>query len=229
MMEAAENKRSKKAKTDIVCKFFLDAIKIKVYGLKWKCPNGDECHYKHCLPKDYVIRTLKGHNQEEMTFEEFHDLEEKIDAERERVSVNGTKVTQETLQFWLDKRRKDKEKTHDTKKKELLAKLKTGKELFLSDKGEFKDDDNADDDVYENQGNELEDETKNLQSQLWGIKEEKEEKEDNEENVKVDKDLFNADDVGDLDNVNLEDDDLNENEMDKEDENDGDNEKEDDN
>lgn len=205
MMEQAENKRSKKAKTDIVCKFFLDAIKSKVYGLKWKCPNGDECHYKHCLPKDYVIKTLKGTMQEEMTFEEFHDLEEKIDAERERVSVNGTKVTQETLSVWLEKRRKDKEKTVDTKKRDLLAKMKTGRDLFTSDSANFQDDENADDDVYENENNnDWEDETNKLQKQLWGIKEENEDDKDKEE-VQVDKDLFNADDGGDLDNVDLDD------------------------
>jgi len=203
MMEAAENKRSKKAKTDIVCKFFLDAIKNKVYGLKWKCPNGDECHYKHCLPKDYVIKTLKGQIQEEMTFEEFHDLEEKIDAERERVSVNGTKVTEETLKIWLDKRRKDKEKTGDVKKKELMAKLKTGRELFTSDNANFQDDENADDDVYENENNQWEEETNKLQKELWGVKEENEDKE--KEEVEVDKDLFNADEGGDLDNLDLDD------------------------
>lgn len=195
MMEQRELKRSKLPKTEIVCKFFLDAIKKKVYGWKWECPNGDECHYRHCLPKDYVIKSLQGNMQEEMTFEEFHDLEEKIDAERDRVAINGTKVTEKTLAEWLDKRKKEKEKSGGVKKIDLLKKLKTGRELFTDNTNIYKDDDNADDDVYENEGNQLEDETKNLQDVLWGK---------NEENVKVDEDLFKEGDDN-LDDIDLND------------------------
>lgn len=201
-MEQREAKRSKVPKSNIVCKFFLEAIKNKVYGLKWQCPNGDDCHYKHCLPKDFVIKSLNKDNQEDMTFDEFHDLEEKIDAERERVALNGTKVTEYTLADWLEKRKIEKEKSYGHKKLELLKKLKTGRELFNTNKDDFKDDENADDDVYIREDNQLEDETQNLQAQLWG-KEEATVKED----VKVDENLFNAEDVGDLDDVNLEDDD----------------------
>lgn len=201
-MEQREAKRSKVPKSNIVCKFFLEAIKNKVYGLKWQCPNGDDCHYKHCLPKDFVIKSLNKDNQEDMTFEEFHDLEEKIDAERERVALNGTKVTEFTLADWLEKRKIEKEKSYGHKKLELLKKLKTGRELFNTNKDDFKDDENADDDVYIREDNQLEDETQNLQAQLWG-KEEATVKED----VKVDENLFNAEDVGDLDDVNLEEDD----------------------
>ena len=161
LMEQREAKRSKLPKTEIVCKFFLDAVKKKVYGYKWNCPNGDDCHYRHCLPKDYVIKTLKAQTEEEMTIEEFHDLEEKIDAERARLAENGTKVTEKTFQEWKEKKLKEKEKENNLtkdKKSELLKKLKTGRELFNTNKDEYKDDENADDDVYENQDNNLEDE-----------------------------------------------------------------------
>ena len=128
LMEQREAKRSKLPKTEIVCKFFLDAVKKKVYGYKWNCPNGDDCHYRHCLPKDYVIKTLKAQTEEEMTIEEFHDLEEKIDAERARLEENGTKVTEKTFQEWKEKKLKEKEKENNLtkdKKSELLKKLKT--------------------------------------------------------------------------------------------------------
>eukprot|EP00340_Litonotus_pictus_P010213 CAMPEP_0170514956 /NCGR_PEP_ID=MMETSP0209-20121228/1447_1 /TAXON_ID=665100 ORGANISM="Litonotus pictus, Strain P1" /NCGR_SAMPLE_ID=MMETSP0209 /ASSEMBLY_ACC=CAM_ASM_000301 /LENGTH=373 /DNA_ID=CAMNT_0010799231 /DNA_START=1 /DNA_END=1122 /DNA_ORIENTATION=- len=201
LMEQREAKRAKLPKTDIVCKFFLEAIKTRVYGFKWQCPNGDDCHYKHCLPKDYVIKSLKGQIQEEMTFEEFHDLEEKIDVERERVAENGTKVTEKSLAEWIERRIREKEKygTGQKKKEDLLKKLKTGKELFINNKDGFKDDENADEDVYENEGNELEEETKNLQDQLWG----KETKEEDKDKVKVDEDLFKEE--GNLDDVDLDD------------------------
>jgi hypothetical protein len=206
LMEERESKRSKLPKTDIVCKFFLDSIKNKVYGWKWQCPNGDDCHYKHCLPKDYVIKSLRSDNQEEMTFEEFHDLEEKIDAERERVAETGTKVTEKTLKEWNEKRKREKEKLGGVKKNnDLLKKLKTGRELWTTSNTEFQDDENADDEVYKNEDNQLDEETKTLQDQLWGKDEDKKE-ENNEETVKVDEDLF-KDDLDDLDNVDVEEDD----------------------
>lgn len=34
-------------KTDIVCKFFLEAIEKNQYGWFWECPNGGaKCHYR---------------------------------------------------------------------------------------------------------------------------------------------------------------------------------------
>lgn len=198
MMEQIESKRSKLPKTDIVCKFFLQSIKDKTYGYKWQCPNGDECHYKHCLPKDFIIKKMQGLGgaQEEMTFEEFHDLEEKIDIERERVSLNGTKVTEKTLAIWLEKRKKEKMSDMSQKKKEEMFKmLKTGRELFSTNKDTFKDDENADEDVYVNQNNEFEEETQNLQNQLWSNKEE----------VNVDENLFKNEDLDAINEIDLDD------------------------
>jgi hypothetical protein len=71
--EEKEKKRSKVPQSNIICKFFLDAVVRKVYGWKWECPNGDDCHYKHCLPKGYVITTSKDKAQEEMTLDEFYN------------------------------------------------------------------------------------------------------------------------------------------------------------
>ncbi len=193
-MEQREAKRAKMSKTDIVCKFFLDAVKNKVYGYKWQCINGDDCHYKHCLPKDYVIKSLQGKSEEDFTLDEFHDLEEKIDAERERISKNGTKVTEKTLFEWIERRKREKELDPSVSKKmEILKKLKTGRELFNDNKNDYKDDDNADDDIYVNQGNDIDEETKLLQDQLWGKE---------EVSVKVDTDLFK--DEGNLDDVDLD-------------------------
>lgn len=202
LMEERESKRAKLPKTDIVCKFFLDSIKQKVYGWKWQCPNGDDCHYKHCLPKDYVIKSLRGDNQEELTFEEFHDLEEKIDAERARVAENGTKVTEKTLKEWNEKRRREKERLGG-KKNDLLKKLKTGKELWSTSHIDFQDDENADDEVYKDEDNQLDEETKTLQDQLWGRDEDKNNDNKLETVVKVDEDLF-KDDLDDLDNIDVD-------------------------
>lgn len=197
-MEEREAKRSKMPKTEIVCKFFLDAVKSKTYGYKWQCPNGDECHYRHCLPKDYVIKTLQGKVQEEMTIDEYQDLEETIDKERERLAQTGTKINDDNFKEWKERKAKSKALDPKKKKDELMKKLKTGRELFNENKDNFVDDENADDDVYVNEGNQLEEETKNLQDELWGRKPEKKE-------VDVDAELFQ--DGGDLDNLEIDDDD----------------------
>ena len=42
-------------KTDIICKFFLEAVEKKQYGWFWQCPNGGkDCKYRHALPPGCV-------------------------------------------------------------------------------------------------------------------------------------------------------------------------------
>ena len=43
-------------KTDIVCKFFIEAVEAKKYGWFWSCPNGESCKYRHALPPGYVFK-----------------------------------------------------------------------------------------------------------------------------------------------------------------------------
>lgn len=123
----------------------------KIYGWKWECPNGDDCQYKHCLPKGYILLTQADKVQEEMTIEEYMDLEEQIDEERTRISINGTPVNDTTFKEWKRKRdeQRQKEKGHikeDTDKN----KKKTGIQLFKHDADIFKDDENATDDIQYN-------------------------------------------------------------------------------
>jgi hypothetical protein len=43
-----EQKHSKLNRpTDIVCRFFLQAIEEKKYGWFWSCPNGEQCLYRY--------------------------------------------------------------------------------------------------------------------------------------------------------------------------------------
>ena len=39
------------ATTDIVCKHFLSSVEARKYGWFWACPGGEDCKYKHKLPK----------------------------------------------------------------------------------------------------------------------------------------------------------------------------------
>ena len=141
--EEKEKKRSKVPKSNIICKFFLDAVQRKVYGWKWECPNGDDCHYKHCLPKGYVITTSKDKMQEEMSIDDYINLEEQIDGERERISKSGTPVNDGTFLEW--KKKRDAFRKQGKEDEEKKKKFQTGIQLFKSQVGLFKDDENAED------------------------------------------------------------------------------------
>jgi len=127
LAEERDGKR-KKVQSTIVCKFFLDAIHKKVYGLKWDCPNGDECQYRHCIPKDYILKSKQA-KQEDMTFEEFLNLEEQIDEERTRITQFGRPVTDENYEVWRKARDERRDKTRTEKEKEFALR-QTGIQLF---------------------------------------------------------------------------------------------------
>jgi hypothetical protein len=197
--EDKEKKRSKVAQSNIVCKFFLDAVQKRIYGFKWECPNGDECHYKHCLPKGYVITTKQDKMQEEMTLEEFYYLEEQIDAERERISKTGTPVNEATFKEWKRKRdifRKEKKEFEEKKKKSGL----TGIQLFKSQSELFKDDENAED--VEREDNQFEDDTKDNSTVVKTEKEIMDDLDDQMKGIKINADLFQEDEnLDDLDAI----------------------------
>jgi hypothetical protein len=43
--EVVKSKAGKQPPTDIVCKYFLEAIESNKYGWFWECPNGGKCHF----------------------------------------------------------------------------------------------------------------------------------------------------------------------------------------
>lgn len=89
MLNEKEKLMIKGAKSDLVCKFFLEAVKSKKYGWNWTCANGDGCKYKHCLPPGYV---LDPSGKIEVN-EEDVNLEEKIDEERNKLLSENRKST----------------------------------------------------------------------------------------------------------------------------------------
>ena len=216
----AEQKEKKRGKvpSNIVCKFFLDAVKKKQYGWKWECPNGDDCHYRHSLPQGYILVTNKE-KQEDMTSEEYMNLEAQIDEERARISVNGTKVDEKSFMEWKKKRdefRKleEAEKIEQEKKLHQKSKL-TGVQLFKKQAELFKDDEDAQDlkeeQEQEKKEREKEEGTINPDKDqvMEGVlgKEEKNEIEINEldkglKDVKINEDLFKEDaNLDELDDI----------------------------
>lgn len=140
-------------KTDIICKFFLEAVEKGLYGWFWNCPNGnDKCMYRHALPPGFVLKKDQKKAEE---MEDKVSLEEHIENERNQLSGNLTPVNKETFLAW--KKRKIAEKKEnlakELKQKKEAFKLgkgiASGKEVFLF-KPELADadDDEADDEIY---------------------------------------------------------------------------------
>ncbi len=197
--EEKENKRSKLPQSNIICKFFLDAVQKKVYGWKWECPNGEECHYKHCLPKGYKIVTSKDKMQEEMTVEEYVNLEEQIDAERDRIGRSGIPVNDATFGEWKRRRdefRKANKEFEEKKKKSGM----TGIQLFKNQSNLFKDDENAQD--VEREDNVQLDETN--ENSLANVKTDKElieEIENDLKGIKINAELFQEENLDELEGI----------------------------
>jgi len=141
-------------KTDIICKYFLDAVEKSLYGWFWTCPNGgDKCMYRHALPPGFVLKKDQKKEEEEDKV----SLEEHIENERNQLSGTLTPVNKETFLAW--KKRKIQEK-----KDKLQEDMKAKKEEFKAGKGMMKisgkevflfkpeladaDDDEADDEIY---------------------------------------------------------------------------------
>ncbi|KAM9726206.1 zinc finger CCCH domain-containing protein 15 [Menidia menidia] len=151
----------KKAKTQIVCKYFLDAIENNKYGWFWVCPGGgDTCMYRHALPPGFV---LKKDKKKEETEEEV-SLEELIENERAALGVEVTRITLETFLAWKKRKRQEKVDRAREEMEKKKADFKAGKSLVVSGREVFEfrpelvddDDDEADDTRYASESEEEE-------------------------------------------------------------------------
>lgn len=153
----------KKAKTQIVCKYFLEAIENNKYGWFWVCPaGGDTCMYRHALPPGFV---LKKDKKKEETEEEL-SLEELIESERAALGPNVTRITLETFLAWKKRKRQEKVDKAREEMEKKKADFKAGKSLVVSGREVFEfrpelvddDDDEADDTRYADEEEEEEEE-----------------------------------------------------------------------
>ena len=184
--EEKEKRKGRIPQSNIVCKYFLEAVKKKVYGWKWECPNGDSCHYKHSLPKGYILFTDKDKAQEDMTIDEFMDLEEQIDEERARISENGTRVNEETFREWKKKRDEFRKGEKEDKEKDNMKSKLTGVQLFKKQADLFQDDENAEDVKIDEDNKDNGEEDKNDE-----VKNNDGKDEENGNDIKINEELFN--------------------------------------
>lgn len=133
-------------KTDIICKFFLDAVEKKQYGWFWQCPNGGkDCKYRHALPPGYVLKSqMKALLEEEA--KNAKSIEEEIEEERRKVDAK-TPITQTVFADWHNKKKEAARKIQEDvlaerKKKGILS----GREIFAQEGFLAEDDFGAHDD-----------------------------------------------------------------------------------
>eukprot|EP01101_Sappina_pedata_P010376 TRINITY_DN6526_c0_g1_i1.p2 TRINITY_DN6526_c0_g1~~TRINITY_DN6526_c0_g1_i1.p2 ORF type:complete len:385 (-),score=240.07 TRINITY_DN6526_c0_g1_i1:117-1229(-) len=131
-------------KTEIVCRYFLEAIESKKYGWFWECPNGGEkCMYRHALPPGFVLTNKKVATDEGPII----PVEDIIEQNRKAV-VGATPVTLDRFLAWKEakKLRLEKEKEEEKKKSEVKhggRGVMSGREMFVFNPELFIDDEEA--------------------------------------------------------------------------------------
>ncbi|KAK4532800.1 hypothetical protein CCYA_CCYA14G3657 [Cyanidiococcus yangmingshanensis] len=156
--------------TQIVCRYFLDALEAGRYGWFWTCPNGgDKCPYRHALPAGFVLKKKRPEKEETGDGSGSTDaitIEDEIERERARISTY-TPVTLERFLEWKERKRKEREERARQKRENALKRMGTqsassharhkvalayglsGRDLFEYRPELFVDDVNADETKYE--------------------------------------------------------------------------------
>ncbi|KAI9498933.1 hypothetical protein BDB00DRAFT_797374 [Zychaea mexicana] len=165
--EVVQSKAGKQPPTDIVCKYFLEAIESNKYGWFWECPNGGvNCKYRHALPPGFVLKSKKAKTDDKQEI----SLEEFLDTERHKLGPNLTPVTLESFNQWKKNRvaKKDAAEAADRKAKENRVKAgrsqgMSGRDLFDFNPDlaldEDEDDDALDLSMYERKDSDDEEES----------------------------------------------------------------------
>lgn len=152
VIDKKHGKEKRMPTTDIICKYFLDAVEKSKYGWFWECPNGEKCIYRHALPNGFVLKRDKKRMNENKTEISLVDL---IETERAALGVHQTKITLETFLAWKKRKLQEKKdkaiKEEDKKRSDFKAGRQlglSGREMFsfnpeLADDGGMEDGDEA--------------------------------------------------------------------------------------
>eukprot|EP01025_Chloroclados_australasicus_P020675 TRINITY_DN2180_c0_g2_i7.p2 TRINITY_DN2180_c0_g2~~TRINITY_DN2180_c0_g2_i7.p2 ORF type:complete len:420 (-),score=111.08 TRINITY_DN2180_c0_g2_i7:340-1599(-) len=126
-------------KTEIVCKYFLDAVEKKQYGWFWKCPNGSACIYRHALPPGYVLKSQMSALLEEEKDKQA-DVAEEIEEERRKVEAK-TQITEAVFREWhTNKMKEQREKKKQADEERRAKGILNGREIFMMEGFEAMDD-----------------------------------------------------------------------------------------
>lgn len=134
VVDKKQAKEKNRPTTDIICKFFLDAVEKSKYGWFWECPNGTTCIYRHALPSGYVLKRDKKILDAKKPDISLVDL---IERERAALGPKQTKITLETFIAWkkrkIEERKEAQRKAEEKKRNEF----RSGKNLGLSGREMF--------------------------------------------------------------------------------------------
>ncbi|CAO3614896.1 unnamed protein product [Cunninghamella echinulata] len=131
--QVVKSKAGKQPPTDIVCKYFLEAIESNKYGWFWECPNGGvNCKYKHALPPGFVLKSKQVKEEKsEISLEEF------LETERHKLGPNLTPVTLESFNQWKKDRTAKKDADDAAVRKAKETKWKAGRSQGMSGRDLF--------------------------------------------------------------------------------------------
>jgi DRG Family Regulatory Proteins, Tma46 len=119
--------------TEIICKFFLEAVEKSLYGWFWECTNGTKCIYRHALPPGYVLKKDKKKDDKSNEI----SLEELIETERSALGSATTKVTLESFLSWKKRKIEEKKQAQLEEEKKKLKDFKSGKQFGISGREMF--------------------------------------------------------------------------------------------
>ncbi|KAG6917513.1 hypothetical protein DXG01_002260 [Tephrocybe rancida] len=125
-----------KTTTDIVCKYFIQAIESMKFGWFWECPNGEACQYRHALPPGFVLKSQKKALEDAAKANEI-SLEDFLEVERHKLGTNLTPVTPETFAVWKKTRMDKKEAEAEAMRKTKDAQNAAGKNVGMSGRDLF--------------------------------------------------------------------------------------------
>lgn len=138
LRDAVEKKHgaANKAKppTDIICKYFIDALEQSKYGWFWECPNGgSKCHYRHALPPGFVLKKDKKKADNKPTIA----MEELVEVERSKLAHDLPKLTLESFLQWKKRKIEERKATLAKQEAEKKAEFKAGRNVGLSGRDMF--------------------------------------------------------------------------------------------
>lgn len=122
--------------TDIVCKYFIEAIETMKFGWFWECPNGNTCQYRHALPPGFMLKSQKKAAEEAAKADQI-SLEEFLEVERHKLGTKLTPVNAETFAKWKKTRMDKKEAEQEALRKAKDAQNAAGKNVGMSGRDLF--------------------------------------------------------------------------------------------
>lgn len=123
-----------KPPTDIICKYFIEALEQNKYGWFWECPNGgDKCHYRHALPPGFVLKKDRKKADSKPTIA----MEELVEVERSKLPHDLPKLTLESFLQWKKRKIEEKKAMRAKEEAEKKAEFKAGRNIGLSGRDMF--------------------------------------------------------------------------------------------